>query len=143
MSTSTFTPGPPHEFFLTIAKNHLDVLGHVNNAAYLQLFEEARWDMIASKGFGAQDIKERGIGPVILDIHLRFKQEVTEGERVHILTQTTDYRGKIGYLEQQMFRADGAVVCSAEFVIGLFDLKSRKLIAPTPEWLRAVGAEGY
>ena len=40
-----------------------------------------------------------------------------------------------------MTREDGTTVCSAEFVIGLFDLNARKLVKPTPEWLRAVGVE--
>jgi acyl-CoA thioester hydrolase len=29
--------------------------------------------------------------------------------------------------------------CDATFVVGLFDLQARKLVLPTPEWLRAVG----
>lgn len=38
-----------------------------------------------------------------------------------------------------MLRADGVQASAAEFVFGLFDLASRKLVRPTPEWLRAVG----
>jgi acyl-CoA thioester hydrolase len=39
-----------------------------------------------------------------------------------------------------MLRGD-EVCCTAEFTIGFFDLKARKLILPTPEWLKAIGME--
>jgi thioesterase III len=132
-------PGWHHEFPVLISERHLDVFGHVNNAAYLEIFEEARWDWITSNGFGLREIRDRGLGPVLLEARLRFQREVTNREQVLIRSRTVDYRGKIGRLEQIMSRADGRVACSAEFVIGLFDLKARKLIQPTAEWLRAVG----
>ena len=37
-----------------------------------------------------------------------------------------------------MLRND-EVCCTADFVIGLFDLKQRKLVLPTDDWLYAVG----
>jgi acyl-CoA thioester hydrolase len=58
---------------------------------------------------------------------------------VVIRSRMLEYRGKIGRLEQVMYLEDGTAACSAMFVIGLFDLKARKLVRPTPEWLRAVG----
>ena len=40
---------------------------------------------------------------------------------------------------QQMINEQQEVCCEARFVIGLFDLQARKLMLPTPEWLRALG----
>lgn len=134
-------PGRSHEYCLVIAEKHLDLFGHVNNAAYLQIFEEARWDWITCNGFGVDQILKLGIGPVILEIRLRFKKELTNHQRILIRSRTVEYRSKIGRLEQVMAREDGQVVCAAEFVIGLFDLRTRRLIKPTSEWLRAVGIE--
>ena len=37
---------PIYEYEKTILEQHLDTFGHVNNAAYLVLYEEARWDFI-------------------------------------------------------------------------------------------------
>ena len=34
------------EYELVIKECHLDSFGHVNNAIYVQLYEEARWDFI-------------------------------------------------------------------------------------------------
>ena len=132
-------PAYDHEFHATIQDAHVDMFGHVNNAAYLVLFEQARWDWITGNGFGLKEVQERGIGPTILEVRVRFQREVMRGERVVIRSRTTEYKGKIGRLEQVMEREDGSPACSAEFVFALFDLKARKLIRPTAEWLKAVG----
>ena len=125
---------------LTIKEMHLDTFGHVNNAVYLELLEEARWDLITKNGYGLKKIQEVGIGPTILEIKLIFAKELRLREEIIIETQMLSYENKIGRLLQRMMRGD-EVCCSAEFVMGLFDMKARKLILPTPEWLHAIGME--
>ena len=36
---------------IVISEAHLDSFGHLNNARYLELFEQARWDLITEGGF--------------------------------------------------------------------------------------------
>jgi len=131
--------GDVHEYPLQILERHLDGFGHVNNATYLELFEEARWDLITRNGYGLAQVRERLIGPVVLAVDMRFRREATNRERVVIRTRCLEYRGKVGRLEQIMVRADGLSSCEATFTIALFDLRTRKLLRPTPEWLKAVG----
>lgn len=129
-----------HEFPVLITEKHLDVFGHVNNAAYLQIFEEARWDWITRNGFGLEQVRATGIGPVVLEATLRFKREALNRQRMVIRSRTLEYAGKLGRVEQLMQREDdGKTACAAEFLVALFDLKARKMLRPTPEWLRAVG----
>jgi acyl-CoA thioester hydrolase len=111
----------------------------MNNATYLSLFEEARWEMITQRGFGLSEIKARQLGPVILSCEVKFAREVLLREQITITTDLLDYRGKIGRLTQKMLKPSGEVACEATFTFGLFDLKERKLIDPTPEWKVAVG----
>lgn len=131
--------GKVHEYPVQILEHHLDGFGHVNNATYLELFEEARWDLITRGGFGLEQVRERLIGPVVLAVELRFNREAVNRERMVIRTRTLEYRGKVGKLEQILTRADGLPSCAANFTFGLFDLKTRRLLRPTPEWLKAVG----
>lgn len=131
-----------HEYSTTIQDKQIDMFGHVNNAAYLEVFEQARWDWITGNEYSRERVKETGIGPTLLEVTMRFKREITGRERVIVRSRRIEYRGKLMRLEQVMLRADGEIACAAEFVISLFDLKARKLIRPTPEWLRAVGLEG-
>lgn len=129
-----------YEYFTTIRELHLDSFGHVNNAVYAQLFEEARWDFITKNNYGLDRIKEVQIGPVILDMRIRFKREVLNRENIVIKSKTSAIvSSKIMVLEQVMYKADGKVAAEAEFTIGVFDMKARKLVDAPPEWLKAVG----
>lgn len=121
-----------------ILETHLDLFGHVNNASYLEILEEARWDLITKRGFGLKHIQETGIGPVILEIRIKFIKELVARDSIIIETKTKSYERKIGVLTQNIMRA-GQCCCTADFTFGLFDLKARKLIEPTPEWKAAIG----
>lgn len=120
---------------LIISEVYLDSFGHVNNAAYLTLFEEARWDLLNKNNYGIAKIKESQLGPTVLEIHMRYLKELRPRDEIIITTQALSYEGKIGRLQQSMLRQNEPC-CVAEFVIGLFDLKNRKLVMPTEEWLR-------
>lgn len=114
------------------------MFNHVNNASYLVLFETARWDLITKNGYGAEKIHETQLAPTILELKLSFKKELRLEDVIVIQTQITFHKNKIGILSQKMFR-ENELCCEAEFTIGLFDLKERKLVLPTQDWLHAVG----
>jgi acyl-CoA thioester hydrolase len=128
------------EYEVLIKESHLDSFGHVNNAIYVQLYEEARWDFITKNGFGLDVIQKNQVGPVLLDLQVRFKREIKNREIIKIQSQTREIlSSKIMILEQKMINAHGKVASEAVFTIGFFDLKVRKLIDAGPEWLKAVG----
>jgi acyl-CoA thioester hydrolase len=128
------------EYEVLIREMHLDSFGHVNNAAYVMLYEEARWDFITKNGFGLDYILDHQIGPVILDLSVRFKRELKNREKIKITSKTIDIISpKIMVLEQQMINSQGKVASEAKFTVGFFDMKSRKLIDASPEWLKACG----
>jgi acyl-CoA thioester hydrolase len=128
------------EYEVLIREFHLDSFGHVNNAAYVMLYEEARWDFISKNGFGLDYIQKHQIGPVILDLSVRFKRELKNRERITITSKTIEIMSpKILVLEQNMIKGDGKVASEAKFTVGFFDMKERKLIDANPEWLHAVG----
>ncbi len=130
------------EYLVTIRELHLDSFGHVNNAVYAQLYEEARWDFITKNNFGLDRIKQIHVGPVILDMKIRFKRELLNREVITIKSKTVALVSpKIMILEQVMYKADGKIASEAEFAIGFFDMKERKLVDATPEWLHAVGVK--
>lgn len=58
MSDSDFQ----HSYHLTIRERHLDLLGHVNHAEYLVLYEEARWDWITPAGLGLEYVQKTKLG---------------------------------------------------------------------------------
>lgn len=129
-----------HEYRLLIREHHLDTFGHVNNATYLELFEEARWEWITQGGYGLQRVAELNQGPTILECGLKFQRELRNREAILIRSWVESYVGKVARVRQDLHLAeDGELSCSATFVVGLFDVSQRKLIHPTPEWLACVG----
>lgn len=127
---------------LLIREHHLDTFGHVNNATYLALYEEARWELISGRGYTLEKIQSSKQGPVILEVNIKFQSELRLREKIRITTDLVEYKGKVGQLEQKMIKEDGAIASSAIFTFGLFDLKGRKLIEPTEDWKKAVGFTG-
>lgn len=130
------------EYEIVIKESHLDSFGHVNNAVYVQLYEEARWDFITKNGFGLDVIQRNQVGPVLLDLQVRFKREIKNREVIKIQSQTREIiNAKMMVLEQKMIKSDGKIASDAVFTVGFFDMKSRKLIDADPSWLKAVGVK--
>lgn len=123
---------------LIIKEIHLDMFGHMNNAIYLTLFEQARWDLITANGYGIEKIRESGLGPVVLGVKIQYKKELRLRDEIIIESQILSYERKIATMQQNMVRKE-EICCTAEFTFALFDLHRRKLIAPTLEWLKAIG----
>ena len=127
------------EYSLQIKEHHLDTFGHVNNATYLALYEEARWDFITKNGFGLKTIQELQQGPVILEANIRYKREIVNRETIRIVSFPSDDVSKIMRIQQKMVNEAGQVCSEAYFVIGYMDFKQRKLVSPTKAWLNALG----
>jgi thioesterase III len=130
-----------HKYDFVVQEVHLDSFGHMNNAVYLVLFEEARWDFITRRGYGYQKIHELKVGPTILEINMNFKRELRLRQKITIESKVVSYEGKVGVLLQEMKNESGELCTSMSMKIGLFDMTLRKLITPTPAWLKAVGLE--
>jgi acyl-CoA thioester hydrolase len=131
MTAKTFT------YSVLIKEAYLDAFGHMNNATYLTLFEEARWDLMTKNNYGLAEIMKTGLGPTILETHIRYLKELKLRDEIIIETHFSAYSKKIGKLSQKMLR-NGESCCTAEFSFGLFDLKKRKLVLPTPAWLKVM-----
>jgi acyl-CoA thioester hydrolase len=127
------------EYQTQILEHHLDSFGHVNNAKYLELYEEARWDFISKNGYGLKEIVETKKGPIVLDVSCRFKRELTNREMITIKSESIDIKGKISHMKQEIFKEDGSLASEATFTFGFMDLEARKLMNPPDQWLKAIG----
>ena len=131
--------GPIHEYPILIREHHLDTFGHVNNATYLDILEEARWDLITRNGYGLDEVHRMQVGPTVLAVEIRFVREIRNRQRVTIRTWLESYSGKIGKLAQQVRDEKDEICTDALFTIGLFDMTTRRLVRPTAAWIAALG----
>lgn len=129
-----------HQYRLKVIEEHLDRFGHMNNATYLSVLEDARWAMIQERGYDQELINESGIGPIILEIHIKFRREMRLNDEVIIESQVVKQDRRFGVVHQEIKSLDGSEVKAiADVTVGLFDTRTRKLVPPTAEWLAAIG----
>lgn len=128
-----------YQYQMVIREHHLDTFHHVNNATYLEILEEARWELLQTGGFGLNVIHERGTGPVVLECHIKFLKELRLRQTITIESQIQSYEKKIGVMRQEIFNEQQERCCQATMTFGFFDMKQRKLILPPDEWLLAIG----
>ena len=124
---------------IIIKEFHLDTFGHVNNAAYLQIFEESRWEIGTRNGFGLAEVQSSRKAPIILELNLKFRRELKVREKVKITFAIPKLSRRISEVYQEILNEKGEVCTIATFQMGFFDLEKRALIPPPPEWLRAMG----
>ncbi len=127
------------QYTLEIKEHHLDTFGHVNNATYLTLLEEARWELLNTHGFGLKVIQEKKMGPIVLACDIKFIKELMLREQITIQSQVLSYQKKIAVMRQTILNQSGVVCSEAKLTFGFFNLKTRKLMLPSDEWLRAIG----
>ncbi len=74
-----------HETNFRIRTFHTDAFRHVNNSRYLELLEEARWQFAESIGLVEMLTREQ-LGFIIVDMSVRFRVPVFEGETIRVFT---------------------------------------------------------
>ena len=127
-----------HSYSVTIKEFHLDTFGHVNNAVYLQLFEEARWEVMTKNGYGLKKVMSDKKGPIILDIKLEFLLELHLREEIKIETQVDAFKGKVSMINQTIINSQNKIACKSQFTHAFFDLEKRRIIEPSQDWLKAL-----
>jgi len=132
-------PSANFEYSFVVTEDLLDGYHHVNNARYLDLYERARWDILEKSGLGRDTVHESKIGPVIIEVTVRFSRELLPGEKIKIITTSRRKNELIFYFDQQMINEEGKVASKAVFTTSLFDLEKRKMIKADEVWLRAMG----
>ena len=125
-----------HKYKITIKENHLDTFGHVNNATYLELYEQARWEALNDHGVSVQKITQDQIGPVLLKVELIFKKELLLRENIEIHSELIEkVNHKVMRVRQTMRNKNQEIASIATFDIGVMDLTKRKLIRLDGVWL--------
>lgn len=105
---------------LEVRYGDLDPQGHVNNAAFLTYFEQARVRYLTELGLFATDQSFADIGVIIADIHIRYIAPVSWGTALKVGVRTVAIGNKSLTLDQcvmndatQQMHATGTVVLVA------------------------------
>lgn len=133
-----------NSYNLLILERHLDSFGHVNNASYLEIYEEARWDLMDQHGHGIKQIKEQKQGPIVINIDLAFRAELIAREKVVVELYFDKMKNKkvMGF-HQKILKENGTIASSMNIDMGILDTVERKLLVPSNDWWRVVGMDGF
>ena len=118
----------------------LDSFGHVNNAVYLNYFEEARSEYLKQLGLSFQTIAQSGIQIVIVEASVRYKIPARYGDTLRIDGRVDAIKAAsvlFGYTATR--ESDGAIVASAETLGACIDPVSGRP-ARWPEVFRSAWA---
>ncbi|MEL7497272.1 MAG: thioesterase family protein [Planctomycetota bacterium] len=91
-----------HRTELPIRTFHTDAFGHVNNSRYLELLEEARWRYAEHIGL-IELMRAESLGFIIVDLKMRFRKPVVEGQVVSIETSLATLGTASGDVNQQVY----------------------------------------
>lgn len=108
-----------HESLFKIRTFHTDAFGHINNARYLEILEEARWQYAEDIGL-IELLRESELGFIIMDLRIRFRHPVTEGDSIRVHTSLITLGTASGEVLQTVSHLDGGKVatrCLSHFIL--------------------------
>ncbi|MSQ02548.1 MAG: hypothetical protein EXR71_11790 [Myxococcales bacterium] len=126
---------------VVIQPEQIDILGHLNNAAYLMIFEAARWAVLRETGASWDQLAALGVSPVVLEIDLKFRREVRLGDTVAVESSFRRTGPRRFAATQRLVDAAGKLRASAELIGTFFDVRTRRIIDPPTALLGALGLE--
>jgi YbgC/YbaW family acyl-CoA thioester hydrolase len=127
-----------HQTQYKIRSTQVDSFGHLNNAAYLELYEWARWEWGEASGLDHHEmVHKRKIGPAILHIDLTFSKEIRLHETVTVRTWFHKAEKAKAVVAQEMLRSTGEIASKALIEFVMFNLEDRRAV-PLPDDMRAL-----
>jgi acyl-CoA thioester hydrolase len=97
-----------------VRQHELDLLGHVNNAVYLNWAEQVAIDHVEALGFGRDWATARGGGWVVREHRITYHRPVRYGDVVLVTTLPQQLAGVRGVRRTEIHReSDGALMAEA------------------------------
>ncbi|MBA4494868.1 acyl-CoA thioesterase [Paenactinomyces guangxiensis] len=119
---------------IEVRPTEIDVMGHVNNAKYLEYMEWSREDWYNKAELPFDVFTEMGIGTVTVNININYRKEAKLGQKLTISTEPVRKGRSSFILRHEIVNEDGDLVADAEVVSVTIDLKERKSV-PIPNEL--------
>ena len=109
----------------------LDMNGHVNQAVYMRYGEHARWECLRAAGVTAEAQTASGVGMIVLELTIRFLNELRDGDELDVSCAYGAKGGKTFTVRHELRRTDGVLAAEITGVGGMLDLAARRLV-PDP-----------
>lgn len=115
---------------------HLDGYQHVNNARYLEFFEEARWAFFEESD-AIKTLQKQNIMFVVVNVNINYRYPASLGQTLVIkskLDNLAEVGGKKSTFQQTIYLENtDTVVCDAVITFVLFDGATQRAISITDQ----------
>lgn len=119
----------------------LDSFGHLNHAAFLNYFEQARFDALEACGWPVARILEHDWGIYVVRLEVEYRAEARWGDELTVETWVSEVRGSSMTLAQEAIRHDGVLAAGAR-VVGVWVGPNRKPMRMPRELREALAGLG-
>lgn len=119
--------------------NDIDMLGHLNNTSYLEMFDLGKNDYFTKVNQGYIEWSKPSL--MIVHMSIDFMAQTRFSEKVEVRTQTLHLGDKSVHLLQQLVNAETAEVkCQCQSVMCNFDVDTGIPATITQHWRDAIAA---
>lgn len=123
----------------TIRWADCDANGHLRNTAYSEYATEVRIAYLTEHGFGFAEMRQQGIGPVLLREEIDYLRECHMGEELTVTyaMQGLSPDGARFKVVHELWKQNGKQAARLVLMGGWLDARLRRLTSP-PEALREI-----
>lgn len=135
----------PHETAIEVRSYELDILGHVNNAVFLNWLEQARLAALEALGFGVQALIEGRWSSNVVRIEIDYRRPARFGDRLRVLTwleRLGNTSLALGHRIEREDEPEAGPVAEARVVVVWLDAEGRPTRVPDEVRSRLAGLEG-
>ena len=84
-----------------------DAMGHAYYGSYLLWFEQSRGAWCRARGFTYKSLEERGLFLPVVELHVRYKAEITYDELVTVRVTATEIKRATIRFDYEVIKEDG------------------------------------
>jgi len=110
----------------------LDALGHMNNAAYLDLLVQGTLDVLDGLGWPVERLSAGGVAPYVAAGDVEYLDEVRHGDRLETLTWFAAAPDRLDVHQRSIRTADGRAVVQASTSWRWADARTDASAPPPP-----------
>lgn len=121
---------------------HADLYGHVNNARYLEMLEEARWNHF-EHGIDYNEFKVNGWAFVIVNININYRKPAVPGDVLQVHTRYKTHGSRSMTMHQRvMLNGTDTVSADADVTFVVLDTNAGKVVPIQGRLLEMLLPEG-
>ena len=116
---------------------HADFYGHVNNARYLEFFEEDRWANLEEK-IDLRAWAVKGISFIVVNVNVNYRRSVPVGEILLVSTDVAEIGSRSVVLKQEILFKNSKKVAADALITFVITDKSGKAVSIAGDMLAEI-----